>query len=176
MTMVIQPILYSFVGLLQSRRFRPGEGRLGYSFHMALHHGASLNLHLIQVICFPAMFIEVLVSLPLSWPGMWHPSALTAEDWRAFTWPIYCIPFWWFVGIGVESAIRIRIVRWPWLILGTLLSAFCLILCGVGFFGEGPAERADSYGLIFGFALWGLLFAVFPASWIRNRRKKAATA
>ena len=36
----------------------------------------------------PGLFGEVLISLPTTWPELWHPSFVPPEGWRSF-----CFPF-----------------------------------------------------------------------------------
>jgi hypothetical protein len=70
----------------------------------------------------PGFVTEMLVSMLLrSWPTVWHPAAIPFESWRAIIWPFYCLPFWWFAGIGFDALFRRRQRRWPWFVVGTLL-------------------------------------------------------
>jgi hypothetical protein len=177
LTMVVWPILDSFIGLLPSKGLGPEGGRLSYLFLMALHYGAWKNADVIQAVSLPGVFVEALISAVLMHLAAWHPSTMPLKDWRALTLPFFCLPFWWFLGIGIEGLVRVRTLRWPFLTLGTVLSLSFLGVCAGFLFGQSAADRQSTFGwTCWGFGLWGLLFVVFPVAWIRNRRKKAAAA
>jgi|GEM_PF-5663769 len=129
----------------------------------------------------PAASIELAISaLAGSWPDMWRPKAFGPGGillWRALISPIYCLPFWWFAGLGLDAAFAHRRLRWPVLLLGTILFAlFATLGIGLAFTIE-RGEFQESGVMFCGFALWSALWATFPATWLRaflQRRKSAA--
>ena len=123
----------------------------------------------------PGLFGEVLISLPTTWPELWHPSFVPPEGWRSFCFPFFCLPAWWFIGRGLESLLGWRRPHWGTLLCGTILcTAFLVGLLGLTF-GESAAERAnEKQFMLYGVAFWTLAFGVFPAAWIHRwltRRK-----
>ncbi len=116
----------------------------------------------------PGMLGEFLVSVPTSWPDSWHPSNLSLFGWRCVTLPFFCIPAWWFAGRGLDAILGWRHPRWWTLLIGTLLCCGFLILL-LGFrFGMSFEDRAGTAWILWGCGLWALMFAPFPALWIRR--------
>jgi hypothetical protein len=187
LTLVAKPIAYYFFSSLVQvegqRQAGLGNGRvvLPSLFTRAIYdegyrHGAVVN-----AVNIPGVFTELIVSLPLSFPESFHPAGVPLVGWRTLVISFYCLPFWWFAGFGAEGLLRFRVLRWRSLLPGTIVAVLFLALL-VGFaFGMTPAERAESdpwmesnSWILWGFGLWVLLFSAFPASWIRNRGRKAA--
>jgi len=143
-----------------------------YVFARAVLIGTHPVRDLITALNIPGVAVELLIDLPLTFPESWHPAHLDLFEWRALVFPFYCLPFWWFAGLGIDGLLRKRILRWFALMPGTLLAAFFLTGALAGIFGTTAADRGDSKydAMMCGVLLWTLLFAGFPASWIRNRR------
>ena len=124
----------------------------------------------------PADFVSLLIArLSPSWPSMWTPAHFSPREWNAIASPFYCLPFWWFAGLGIDALRRHRHPRWPTLLLGTLLCG-CMLFLFLGMtFALSPAEKGGI--ALWGFLFWSLLLAVFPLAWIKARRNpKANTA
>jgi hypothetical protein len=122
----------------------------------------------------PGLLGEVLISLPTTWPELWHPFDLPEKSWRSFCLPFFCLPAWWFVGRGLESLLGWRRPRWGTLLFGTIICTVFLIGLLALTFGQTTQERADDIQILWGFAFWTLAFGVFPAAWIHRgltRRK-----
>jgi hypothetical protein len=132
----------------------------------AIRLGTAPAAHTIKAINLPGTIFDILVSLPTSWPSMWHPQALLPETWDALVYPFYCLPFWWLVGCGLDGLLRKERLHWSLLLTGTLLSLTCLVLT-VGFrLCMSVSERIDADWFIRGFAGWTIAFAVLPIAWI----------
>lgn len=57
----------------------------------------------------PASLVEIGISLPTSWPESYRPGwawPLGLYGFRAITWPIWALPFWFFAGRGIDSVFR----------------------------------------------------------------------
>lgn len=122
----------------------------------------------IESVYIPGMLGEILTSLPISWPESWIPAGLTFHAWRALSWPFFSLPAWWFAGRGLDALLGWRRLRWGTLLTGTLLSAaFLLLLVGMCFC-LSASDRAGTAFIDCGFGLWTLLFAAFPAAWLRR--------
>ena len=132
--------------------------------------------HIIQGINVPGTIFEILISLPTSWPAIWHPAALLPETWDALVLPFFALPFWWLVGCGLDALIAKERLHWSLLLIGTLLAASCLALL-LGFHaGISTAEQEASPWRMRGLAGWTIAFAVLPIAWIvqstRQRRRR----
>ncbi|HTV82876.1 MAG TPA: hypothetical protein VME18_09525 [Acidobacteriaceae bacterium] len=123
---------------------------------------------LIEAIDIPGTLGDILISLPTTWPDTWCPANLSFDAWRFLSWPLFCLPAWWFVGRGLDTLLGWRRPRWWTLLAGSLLSTgFLILLFGIRFV-ESAQERASDTWIWFGLALWTLLFATFPAAWLRR--------
>ena len=122
----------------------------------------------------PAIAIDGLISLPTSWPMDWHPQALSFQAWRVVSYPFYCLPAWWFVGLSLDGFVSRRRLNWSSIVIGAILSALCSTAVIGMWFGISEKERGGEIWPILGFALWALLFAVLPLAGWRQRRRNAA--
>jgi hypothetical protein len=127
--------------------------------------------HTIITANLPGILPDLLISLPSDQPGKWHPSWVSLENWRCFTFPFYCLPAWWFVGYGLDALLARRHVRRAVLWTGTLL---CLLFAVplVGCLTAPPGDRADLAWLVPGLLLWTVLFGVFPGGWLRQKIRR----
>ena len=120
----------------------------------------------------PGMFGEMLVDLPTTWPDSWHPATLMLMSWRTIVLPFYCLPFWWFVGIGLDTASGHTRLPWGWLLVGTilfLLFSATLIMFVVMTITE---QARDNAGLLLsGTGFWALAFGTFPIAWVIQRKR-----
>ncbi len=144
-------------------------------FDLALRFSTFPKGDLITAINVPGVFVEALVSLPTTWPDSWHPATLSKQDWRAVVLPLYCLPFWWFVGMGVDTALGRRRLRWGWLLLGTIsFLLMATLLIGLRF-GMTEAERGETrQWVLSGFCFWTIAFSTFPIAWILQRKRSTA--
>jgi len=136
----------------------------------------------IQALNFPGMFGEVIASVVMrTWPDSYRPAALgpLPDDLfilRAASFPFFCIPFWWFAGLGMDALLKTRTLRWPSLLIGTLFWIVYLVI-GIGmtcmFFAEKDKERSMIF-IPIGFALWTAMMTAFPITWLRNIRQRRA--
>ena len=123
----------------------------------------------------PAKFVEVVVSLLVAHKANWHPASLLPSTWHALIYPVYALPAWIYIGLGIDAGIgRCLVRRWN-VVLSLFLSlTFAVLFCGFRF-GMSAAEREGQELLswfIEGFALWAALFAIPFIAWmLRGKRK-----
>lgn len=125
---------------------------------------------IINGIMLPANAIELPIDRALpSWPDTWHPPGFSVFSWRAITFPIYCLPFWWLAGYGVDALLKRRQPRWPSLLAGTFLCVLFALLAIGGCLAPSPySTPAVNIPVIIGGVLWTVLFATFPTTWLRK--------
>lgn len=177
--LVAVPTTLSYISLLQSAQHAavvtiqkggfvatvPRE----HLFRFAVISATFRFAHVIEAINLPAFSIDLLISrFSSSWPATWMPSGMPFESWRAITYPFYCLPFWWFTGLGLDALLKRRRLRWPVLLLGTLLCSFFLFLLLGLRFGLSAEDRAEMTYPFWGFGLWVVLLGIFPATWLRQ--------
>jgi hypothetical protein len=143
-------------------------------FDLALFASTDPQGMLMTAINIPGMFGEMLVDLPTTWPDSWHPAALSLDSWRAIIMPFYCLPFWWFVGLGLDTAVCRRGPRWGWLTLGTALFVLMAVLAAGLRFGLPEADRAGATKFVISLCLWMSGFSTFPIAWMLQRRRAKA--
>jgi hypothetical protein len=99
----------------------------------------------------------------------WIPRGMNFRTWRAISWPLLGILFWWIAGRGIEGLIaaRRRLIRpritWIETITGAALCAFCAIaaVCMPLF-----SERDENFPMILfvaAFVMWSGLGGVVVA-------------
>ena len=127
----------------------------------------------IQALNSPAMLTEVVASMVTrSWPDSWRPSYFGPTQpglflWRALIFPIYCIPFWWIAGRGIDAWFVRRRLGWPSLLAGSFLcGAFLFLFTGLAVTTETRSYK-DMLFILIGLGLWIVLFATYPATWVR---------
>jgi hypothetical protein len=148
----------------------PRHQFLSFAFSSATNNKA----HAITAINIPGIIPEILFSLVTSWPQSWHPAGWILDSWRALIFPFYCLPAWWFAGLGFDSLLGWRRLHWGALLSGSIFFVlFVTLFLGFGF-GLSASERADrdSQWILWGTGLWALLFATFPCAWLRQRRSR----
>jgi len=135
----------------------------------------------VQALNLPGVATELVVSMAAgTWPDSWRPSVLGPTPdglfvWRGLTLPIYCLPFWWFAGLGLDALFSRYRLHWSVLLLGTLLCGFFLFLVtGLAIAWDKRDDR-DMAFVFCGFAIWVPLLAAFPSTWIRRLRRQRAS-
>jgi len=97
-----------------------------------------------------------------------HLPFLPFEFRRTITFPVFSFPAWWLVGSGLDSWMSRRRIHWGLCLTGTLLCIACCVLA-VGFRLEiDPADHVEGTWIIWGLALWTVLFGVLPFAWWRQ--------
>lgn len=135
----------------------------------ALQVATISHSHAITAINLPGTFVEALISLPTSWPHLWHPPSMPIDIWRALTLPIFCLPAWWFVGVGLDALLGWRRLHWVALLTGSVLFVLFLVLFFGLRFGMSASERLEVVDWAFwGLGLWIALFGVLPCAWLRQ--------
>jgi hypothetical protein len=123
----------------------------------------------------PAKFVEVVVSLVVAHKANWHPASLLPSTWHALIYPIYALPAWVYIGLGIDAGYgRCLVRRWNVVLSLFLALSFAVLFCGFRF--GMPAVEREGQGLlswfIEGFALWAVLFAIPFVAWMLRRRKR----
>ncbi len=128
----------------------------------------------VTVLNAPAKFVEAFVSLLVAHKANWYPESILSSTWRAVIYPVYALPAWLYVGVGIDALMGRRPVRrWNAALSVFLALSFVVLFCGFRF-GIPSADREGQELLswfIDGFALWAVLFAIPFAAWMLWRRR-----
>lgn len=144
----------------------------------ALRFSTADASHAIQAINLPGFLVEMALSVITgSWPHGWSPASINLLTWRALAFPIYCLAFWYFVGLGLDALSGERRLR-PWVLFaGSLLWILFVLLLGVSFFGISAAQRTGMILPYWGCTIWIACLTAFPASsikeWLAHRRVRS---
>jgi hypothetical protein len=130
---------------------------------------AEITSHSVQAFNMPGFLLDLAVDrCSKSWPNEWTPRGLDFAQWRALSFPIFCLPFWWIAGSGLDGSLKRSRLSWLALLLGfSLWVAFLVTGLGLWF----AARHDNPENIIFpfwGFGLWFVLLAAFPIAWMRQ--------
>jgi len=117
----------------------------------------------------------------------WVPKGMLTETWRAITWPLAGLLFWWSVGRGIEAlgSTRRMLISPRVTLVETVFAAIfvCLgLVVLVGTITSTPDDRSDVQfiALLAGGLLWGVLASIMLAArvfqWRIRKRAKAAAS
>lgn len=126
---------------------------------------------------FPALLID---RFSKSWPEEWSPAwsqVLGMWGWRSISWPLFCLPFWWLAGRGMDAFLAslgdtgLRVVRWyeAWgmALFGTWILVVGTVLMLMTTPDDGFPEMRWLY---LPGAMW-FVFGLMPLlAWFRQRR------
>ena len=138
-------------------------------FSSAITAVATRNSETIVAINLPGLIVEILISIPTSWPSTWQPAGILLPVWRSLIFPIYSLPAWWFVGRGLDGLLGRRRVFRIMLITGSIAVLLLLIFLFGFFFSASQSERTDLYWLLPGVVFWTFAFGLFPLTWVKQR-------
>lgn len=119
----------------------------------------------------PAIFPDALISIVGGRSGNWFVHKFGLEVWRVISYPFFALPAWWFVGRGFDGLAKHARMRRSDLVVSLAFTVLAAALAAGLRFGLADSERQAQDSLnwfISGLALWGILFAVPAAAWIRN--------
>lgn len=137
---------------------------------------------------FPGLFGGLLMDrLFPAWPQEWIPTwaePLGMWGWRALSWPVFSVPFWWLAGRGLDSFIasltRIdgsRSIRWfeGWGFAA--IGALILVLCsGLSFMSDSElkSDSPEIHWLFLPGIMWFVFGLISLLAWWRQRRGRRA--
>jgi len=134
----------------------------------AVNEAVVTHSHALTAMQLPGALVEMPLAIALTNPSLWYPKELDEWTWSLLETPLYCLPAWWLVGLGLEGLLGRRWVRWPSLLLGSVAwGTFAFMLCEYLLGWMLPGRAVEGW-VVAGFGLWIVLFAVLPAAWVRR--------
>jgi len=170
--LIVLPVTITYVHL--QRNARDGHVQRRDSLPFSLQQVTTS--HAIQAMNLPGSFVAFPIDkLTKASPEGWSPKGMTSLTWRAITFPLFCLPFWWLAGVGLDGVLRRRWLRW-W--MGLAGSVFCVFYLALFLaISCAPAERREMISALCGLGFWILLLSAFPLAsvrqWLTLRRTKA---
>jgi len=148
----------------------PRKRFLAFGFERAAYSRQGL----VAALNVPAVFVSAPISWIVAQRPRWTPGGLMPWQWLVFTYPVYALPAWIFVGWALGSCIHRRPVRavvgWGSAVLAGAFASIAISLQ----FGMTEAERANQDLLpsyIVGFAFWACLLTLPFVAMLRSRRR-----
>lgn len=139
----------------------------GHALRLSIATAASHTSHAVQALNLPAFFADLAAGLLAgSWHG-WSPASFDRLTWRAIAFPLYCLPFWWLIGMALDALLAGTQLRRSTLFVGCVLWA--VLFSSVWVLAFTADQRTGILSSCLGFALWFSLSSVFPGLWIKER-------
>jgi hypothetical protein len=124
----------------------------------------------------PAGLIQLPYSMNRPTKREWSPNGMNDLVWRAVTWPLLCIPFWWIAGRAIDAltAVKRRLVRPKISLIETAIGSIWAVVCALLFlaflimaaFKKDPElTRIAASG-----GLWALLGSLSGIARFRQKR------
>lgn len=133
----------------------------------------------IGTINLPGGLIELPTAIFTADHVIWRPLFLSLQLWRAITWPVCCLVFWWIAGRATEALVALNYrqlvpkIGWVETVAGFLVMAGGATFLGGMLFGLSPSERDwQSTRLAAAGGLWALLGALSVVARFRQWRFK----
>jgi hypothetical protein len=123
----------------------------------------------------PAVLVEILISLPTTWPDSWSPHwawALGLDGFRAVSWPLWALPFWFFSGRGMDSFFRdeVRISAFEAFSMGLFSAAIAVATIGIATCAPFRKDEAYMRWMIVPCAMWVGFGVICQLAWWRHWR------
>ena len=107
----------------------------------------------------------VLVGAPFSAPAASyfrsHPRVFSVRTWHTVTLPFFCIPAWWFLGVGMDAALTRKRLHWGLRAIGSILCCACIAVL-IGILTSLPVDKPDLLPFMPGTIFWAVAFGLFP--------------
>ena len=106
----------------------------------------------------------------------WIPRGMNFRTWRAISWPLLGILFWWIAGRGIEALIatRRRLIRpnitWIETTVGAALCAFCAVAAVCMPLFSGRDENFPMKLFVAAFVMWSVLGGMVVAGRVAQWR------
>jgi hypothetical protein len=157
-------------------RFGPGRMFLEWSLRNGRETVAAINL--------PAGLVQLPTVFLRADKTEWKPDGVDFRAWRAVTWPLLGMVFWWIAGRGLDALVAARRkalsprIGWTETVLGFVLGAGGLVGVIAFLFTAGPDLHDRQLQLLMSAAgMWGLLGSLTVAARVVQwRMRKAARA
>ena len=147
------------------------------SFPSPLQAAALINM--------PALPVEMVISLPTTWPDSWYPKLPSPFDdlwfWRAISWPVYTLPLWRIAGRSIDALRSHDSLHRPRIrATEAILMGIVSFLCGFGGVGLFFWERSDPtdemrWAVVPGL-IWLSLGLTSVVAWLRQKRLSRRTS
>lgn len=157
--------------------FRSGLGRVFLEWSLRSERET------IAVINLPAGLVQLPTVFLRADRGEWMPPGVDFKAWRAVTWPVFGMVFWWLAGRGADALLASRRkvlvprIGWTETVIGFVLAAGGLASV-IAFLLDGGPDRHDRLlqVLVLAIGIWGMLGGLTVAARIVQWRMRKILA
>lgn len=146
---------------------------------------AANSIDVVTALNVPVEFVQIPYAMVNPNKSEWRPPGMDLFVWRAITYPVWGMLFWWIAGRGADALAAARQnrvtprIHWLEMVVGVLLLAMGVLVMLA--FALGGPQHSDSRDLWFlaMAILWGLLGSLSLAGGImqwRLRRQRTESA
>ena len=136
----------------------------------AVNSAVVTHSHAITAMEMPGALVQMPMAVALTNPELWYPQQLDQGTGSWLAMPLYCLPAWWLVGLGVEALLG-RKVRWMLLAVGSVACGlFGVLLVGYLAGWTVPGRVVEGW-VMAGLGMWMGLFAMLPVGWVAGRKQ-----
>lgn len=165
--LVLLPTLFIYgrLYLLQARgNASLPPGPFEFSLAMVCEHRfyTIVNLNL------PGALVGAPVSVPVASYLRSHPRMFSMLTWHTVTMPFFCMPAWWFLGLGMDAALTRKRLHWVLHATGSILCCGCIAIL-IGILTSPPADKTGLMPFMPGAIFWAVAFGLFPLNWLLQR-------
>lgn len=165
--LVLLPALFIY-GQLYVFQAR-GNASLGSGqFEFSLATVCERRFYTIANLNLPGVLVGAPLSVPIASYLRSHPRVFSVRTWHTVTLPFFCIPGWWFLGLGMDTVLRRKHVRWRLHAIGSILCCVCIAVL-IGILTSPPADKIDLQPFMPGAIFWAVAFGLFPSNWLLQR-------
>lgn len=129
------------------------------------------QFHTIANLNLPGALIGAPLSVPAASYFRTHPSWFSVQTWHTVTVPFFCLPAWWFVGVGMEGTLTRKRLHWALRLVGLVFCGACVALV-IGILTSPPADRSDLLPFMPGAIFWAVAFGLLPLNWLLTLRPR----
>lgn len=99
-----------------------------------------------------------------------HPRAFSIQAWHTVTMPLFGVPAWSLVGLGLDALLKRKRLHWGFRAIGSILCAACILLV-IGILTSPPTDKSDLLPFMPGAIFWAVAFGLFPVNWLSRRSR-----
>jgi hypothetical protein len=124
--------------------------------------------YLLKAISLPGIITGALISLMTMWLHAVRASSGSLDAWKTLGSPVYCLPFWWLAGCGLDSWFREKRLDAITIAAGTLTFLLFVVLSVRSIFERSGSQMTEDSWAIWSMLLWTAVFATVPLGWLRR--------
>jgi hypothetical protein len=172
--LVLMPMLFLYGKLYLLQKYEnppagPGQFEVPFPadrlFGFALATVCERRFDTIVNLNLPGVLLGAPVAVPAASYLRTHASGLSIQTWHTVTIPFFCLPVWWFAGLGIEGALKRKRLHWALRVAGSIFCCACVALAS-GILISPPDDRRDLLTYLPGAVLWAFAFGLFPLNLI----------